>query len=154
MVFTAINNYFVIFQNDAGNGQGNFGALEVLNYWCVNTFNTSVTAGAARTSVNATSEKVVGSDGDTVVLTDERGKENYTVDAQAGQALADYMAMTFSGYAVETGRGISSDAAMALERVLFEAPNGAGAKSLAADELQLEGVQNFTQNLAVSITNA
>lgn len=154
MVFTAINNYFVIFQNNAGNEQASFGAIEVLTYWCVNTYNTSVVSGVATTSVNATSEKVVRSDTNAVILTNQNGNENLTVGAEAGQALADYMAMTFLGYTAGTGGDTSSDAAAALQRVLFEAPSEGSVKGLAADELQLEGMQNFTQNMVVSLTNA
>lgn len=63
-----------------------------------------------------------------------------TVNAQAGQALTDYIAIAFLGYATRTGGDTSSDAATALQRMLFKAPSKVSAKGLAADKLQLEGI--------------
>lgn len=169
--YTTINNYFVIWQNKDSQGQGDFGAIEVLIYWCVNTYSTQVQAGIPSTNITASSVNV-GSGNASITLPDDDGTNrtyqqyggvalnpansstNYTVDGPANAALTSYMANTFRGtYTPGLDGGYTTDAAQALVSALIEQPSLLRATGQAADDLQLAGVQNLTQNIATSMTN-
>jgi hypothetical protein len=169
--YTTISDYFVIWQNDNGQGQGEFGAVEVLNYWCVNTYSAHVQAGVPSTNITATSVNI-GSANASITLPNNDGTNgtyekygatalnptnssaNYTVDGTANTALTSYLANTFRGtYSLGIGGGYTTDAAQALVSALYDVPSLTKFTGQAADNLQFAGLQNLTQNIATSMTN-
>ncbi|KAH8669548.1 hypothetical protein BGZ60DRAFT_407752 [Tricladium varicosporioides] len=85
-------------------------------------------------------------------------KSNYTVDGAANYALTGFMKGVFKGtYITGFGSTYSTDTAMSLSNALWNAPytaNISGALTEAdQDKMQLDGVRNATNNIAVSMTN-
>ncbi|KAF8856529.1 hypothetical protein BDZ45DRAFT_594092 [Acephala macrosclerotiorum] len=169
--WTTISNPFIIYQNPSSTSQGSFGAIEVLLYWCVNTYSTSVQSGIASTNITSSSVNIGSTNasitlplGDgtngtyqqwgNMALNPINSTANYTVNGNANAALTNYMALTWRGwYEMGDGGGYSSDAAMALSDALFQEPSVANLTGKAADDLQMVGVQNLTANVAASMTN-
>lgn len=169
--WTTISNHFIIYQNPNSTSQGSFGAFEVLLYWCVNTYSTSVQSGVASTNITSSSVNIGSTNasitmpmGDgtngtyqqwgNMALNPTNSTANYTVNGNASAALTSYMALTWRGW-YETGfaGGYSSDAGMALSDALFQEPSVANVTGKEADDLQMNGVQNLTANVATSMTN-
>ncbi|CZR66586.1 uncharacterized protein PAC_16487 [Phialocephala subalpina] len=168
---TTISNHFIIYQNSNSTSQPSFGAIEVLLYWCVNTYSTSVQSGIASTNVTTSGVNIgstnasipmpmgAGTNGTyqqwgNLALNPMNSTANYTVNGNANAALTSYMALTWRGwYEMGSGGGYSSDAAMALSDALFQEPSIANVTGKAADDLQMAGIQNLTANVATSITN-
>ncbi|KUJ09624.1 uncharacterized protein LY89DRAFT_657053, partial [Mollisia scopiformis] len=169
--YTTISDHYVIWQNTAGQGQADFGAMEILLYWCVNTYSTQVTAGISSTSISSTSVNIASTNTSLTLpdsnsangtfqqwgelaMNPSNSSDNYTVDGSANAALAAYMGTTFRGtYEIGLGGGYTTDAAQVLVSALFGEPGLAGARGQVADDMQLSGVQNLTQNIATGMTN-
>lgn len=152
--YTTISDYFVIWQNDDGQGQGTFGAMEILLYWCVHTYSTEVRDGVSNTTISSTSVNIGSTNGGEMAMNPSNNSTNYTINGPANAALTDYMARTFRGtYGSGAGGGYSTDAAQALVSALYDEPSLANVTDQALDNMQFAGVQNLTQNIATSMTN-
>lgn len=169
--YTTINNYFVIWQNSNSSGQGAFGAIEVLTHWCANTYTVTVNAGIPSTNISSSSVNIgsaksnmtltvgdpsnpTGQQSGQVILNPTNSSAQYTVDGPANLALTTYMSNTFRGmYIPGLNGGYTTDAAQALVGALIEHPELENAMGQEADALQLAGVMNLTQNIAMSMTN-
>jgi hypothetical protein len=177
---TAISNFFVIYRKDINNAtMDDFGAMEVLLRWCVNTYDTKVVAGEAVTNVTSNATNVVTNNGTipfsnnntqtngtsdfnnytetgSLVLKPTNGdvRSNFTVEAKANVALEVYLHSVFRGtYGRNFGESYSTDAAMMLSSALFDQPSQADVSGQAAEDLQLQGVKTAAQNVAASMTN-
>jgi len=177
---TAISNFFVIYRKTTNSTTvDDFGAMEVLLHWCVNTYDTKVVAGDAVTSITSNVTRVVTNDGtillsnNTTELKDTSDPSNYTetgslvlrpmngnvgnnftVESKAKLALDMYLLSVFGGtYGKGFGRSYSSDAAMMISSALFDQPSQAHATGQTAEDIRLHCMEIAAQNMATSMTN-
>jgi hypothetical protein len=154
-------------------------AIEILFYWCVNSYSTNMTAGNARTELIASSSNVVSAgDADTsegdpnpespIVLGTKNDPTEYTVDWNAADVLTFYLldnlgTGNFSQAPSEdtppgaqVSLGFTTEGAQVISYAVL--PAGMGPvltpEGLAdEDAANFEAIQNLTTNLATSLTN-
>lgn len=148
-------------------------ALEVLFYWCVNSYSTNVTAGNVTTEIVASSSNVVSpGDGDShspMVLKSGTDTTEYTVDVYATDVLTFYLLPNlgtgnFSQApsdpsdmgGTQASRGFTSQGAEVVSYALLPAGLGSSftpAELADEDATNFKAVQNLTNNIATSLTN-
>ncbi|KAE9366582.1 hypothetical protein N431DRAFT_548413 [Stipitochalara longipes BDJ] len=180
---SVVLDFFVLYQKDltAPRAASNdselyaYRAIEILFYWCVNSYSTNVTAGNVTTEIVASSSNVV-SPGDmslnspsSIVLGAKNDTTEYKVDSITANVLTFYLLdnlgtgnfsmspLLAPPQGAQYLYGFSSEGVEALSYALL--PTGlAGGKITPAtlageDATNFEAVQNLTNNLATSITN-
>jgi hypothetical protein len=151
-------------------------AIEILFYWCVNSYSTNVTNGTVTTEIVASSSNIV-SPGDPdadlnspspILLGLKDDTTEYKVDWNAANVMTFYLLPNLGtgnysqspssdpSQGTQASRGFSTEGAEILGYALL--PNGLGplvTQATLADEdaNNFEAVQNLTNNLATSLTN-
>jgi hypothetical protein len=167
---SALFDYFIIYQTDLEVPDAHvYREIEVLFYWCINTYSTTVTAGKASTQIVSSSRNVLSSgkilDGYPIVLSSGNDATNYTVDPESALAMTLYLVQNlgsgnFSVYGVYTSEGVGALAnainlgiasTNPLTGVTLNIPRK---ELLGADAYGMEAIQNITNSNATSLTNS
>ena len=172
---SVILDFFVLYVKIANpnSTENAYRALEVLFYWCVNSYSTNVTAGNVTTEIVASSSNVVSpGDGDShspMVLKSGTDTTEYTVDVYATDVLTFYLLPNlgtgnFSQApsdpsdlgGTQASRGFTSQGAEVVSYALVPAGLGSSftpAELADEDATNFKAVQNLTNNIATSLTN-
>lgn len=173
---SVILDFFVLYVKIANpnSTENAYRALEVLFYWCVNSYSTNVTAGNVTTEIVASSSNVVSpGDGDSqspMVLKSGTDTTEYTVDVYAADVLTYYLLPNLgtgnfsqspldasSRGGTQVSRGFTSQGAEVVSYALLPAGMGStfnkNAELADEDATNFKAVQNLTNNLATSLTN-
>jgi hypothetical protein len=152
----ALNSHFIIWQNNNGTNQPPYGAIEVLFYWCINSYTSSVTGSDSSTNITTIPATPSTESGNLILQTSNSttGNEKFTITAAANAALAAYIGRACTGfYAPGLSGGYSSDAAEALERSIYQTPIQEQVNGKEADETQFRAVELMMRNIGTSLTN-
>ena len=162
---SAILDFFVLYNKDLYEETPftpAYRAIEVLFYWCINSYSTSVTAGIVTTEIVTSSNSVL-SHGDPIslspiVLSSGNDTINYTVGLFPADVMTfDWLPILGTGSYSQTGQGFTSQGAEVFSYALHPAGIGDAIKTAAelanSDAISWQVVLNLTNNIATSLTN-
>ncbi|RDW66797.1 hypothetical protein BP5796_09546 [Coleophoma crateriformis] len=139
-----------------------FDALEILLYWCVNAYQTTVNLGLATTTVSNSSTKVTYQSEniyDNITIAAPTGTAEYNVTGTSNAVLSQYLTDIFQGeYAgafPNSIGGSTTDLALIIQKLIEPSVQNAELPAAVNTPAQvLNGVTNYTQNMAISMTNS
>ncbi|KAK4201795.1 hypothetical protein QBC40DRAFT_222657 [Triangularia verruculosa] len=135
---SGISNLYLIYTTRTSNENDTTSALEILFYFCVNTYRVEVSKGVSKT-------EVIHSSALSSAASRAKRQEEYTVNRDHAGHLSRYLLAVFSGNYSSDSPGQIGTAARVLGEGIYSRDN-------AAEETG-EVVQNITANIALGLSN-
>jgi hypothetical protein len=174
---SALFDFFIIYQTDLEvPDMPVYRAIEVLFYWCVNTYSTTVTAGNASTQIVSSSRNVLspgkiyaGFPDLPIVLSSGNDATTYTVEPVSALAMTLFLLQNLGSGSFSMSSAYTSEGAGALVNAIghgvagnpvFTDPVTGLILNISREELPgvdaqgMEAVRNLTNNIATSLTNS